>query len=1303
MPDSQPLESRIARHQLAIAFVLAGLITNAADVWVTLQVVELETNPIVLALGWESWVAVKAAALVGLIAAWWIGREHRFSTAAAAGPAVVGLVGLAGNAPVLGWHLTDAGQWAIVALAGSVLVVAVGVIGVDRLVRRVDAAITRSRPIARRAAPAAIAVLMVTSTMGGLALVGTQPADESSAGIASAQASSGDLIYSASSGGAVRAIDSETGDLVWEDTSYERTATSIEFDSGENRLYATGRDEGLRVYDATSGELQWSNTNVSGQLYSVKLLPSGEHLVVGNGNGDISYIDVESRSIEWSINVDSDIIDNMEISQDGSTAYIGSRSGNARAIDLSTQSVEWTNKVSEYNLDGVALSGTGELFVGGSGGQLKKLNPSNGSAVWSSSAASTDVLDLAVSEGTLYAGIYDGHIRAVNTTTGSQVWSKSASNDVESVAVSPDSSIVYSAPRYSNLTGYSTDTQSEVFTSTETGGYVLEVEASSSIPASSGGSPDLNGTVSTQTNDGVANATVQLTMSKEPSIPQADTQLDELSNPIPAAYEEQIRNGFDLLGGDGYLENNDGAYAAIYDPSDLGLTYQASADLSEPKVTNIEPGEEQALIISDTEASCGVLGFETNEYNQQIPGCVQPEGNVTIEKLSGTGEVVATDSVSVEEAGNQRDFGGPTNVHYATYTFAEGIYRVSAETEDGDGISYLTKAGNPTPDFNRYARNVEGAFTSQTESLRDAIDQDLLEVKTVTTNETGYWEASVPDNAKLVTVSARKAPGVAVDPANLTYENMSDAYNAEDSPNASVYLPSRTKRVSPPAQNVDVTLREVAFPGFADMDRLQTRLQELKNKLNNLTMDDLPQQLLQRMETESRDDLANAWGSLRGTLVNYEPAREAYLEISDREEVPTADELSKSELQAAIQNANVAITRSSSTGQLTEMASETTEDTISQTWELVGIPLDQANVSVVADYSNGTSRVVDDEYIETSSGIVGADTISVEEFPLGEDDPEQVSFRLRVAGADEFASKTTAALNPTFSGEVPSIDAVEVTSLQPGPDDRVTVEVHPDSESTFRGVEEMTVRGPDGETIATSNISDGTTASFTTDGAGVHSIRFTIESTSGDTFTDVVQIEAADTDETLRPSIYAHSGPLGTYALVGDGFESGDVETTSTGSIEIVGQLGNDAEVPNTVDVFAEGVDVGTESATTVRIVRGESRQGVRANVPIVFHTPMLNSPDDARSHKTLVRANGNPVAWDGSTRYGVVEQDNDGASIRAFTADNGVLTLSLDNTPSWWERTNFSWDTNYPWLPLTAGASPLLGGFVVASRRSSN
>ena len=147
--------------------------------------------------------------------------------------------------------------------------------------------------------------------------------------------------------------------------------------------------------------------------------------------------------------------------------------------------------------------------------------------------------------------------------------------------------------------------------------------------------------------------------------------------------------------------------------------------------------------------------------------------------------------------------------------------------------------------------------------------------------------------------------------------------------------------------------------------------------------------------------------------------------------------------------------------------------------------------------------------------------------------------------------------------------------------------------------------------------------------------------------------------------------------------ESGDVEVANDGSVEVVGVLATNADVPNTVDVFTEGLETGAEATTTLRIVSGESRESVRKNIPVVVHGATLNSPDDSRERKAYVYASGNPVTWDGSTRYGYIEQDSDGSSIHAYTAADGVLVISVDNTPSRFDQISWFLANNTPdWIP---------------------
>lgn len=84
---------------LAIAYVLT---LGLADAVITTLAWTLETNPLVLGLGLESWLAVKALAIAAFIPAYWIGREHWLSKPIVAAGALFGSLVVASNLLVLG-------------------------------------------------------------------------------------------------------------------------------------------------------------------------------------------------------------------------------------------------------------------------------------------------------------------------------------------------------------------------------------------------------------------------------------------------------------------------------------------------------------------------------------------------------------------------------------------------------------------------------------------------------------------------------------------------------------------------------------------------------------------------------------------------------------------------------------------------------------------------------------------------------------------------------------------------------------------------------------------------------------------------------------------------------------------------------------------------------------------------------------------------------------------------------------------------------------------------------------------------
>jgi len=86
------------------------------DVGLTLAAPGLEANPVVLALGFEAWVAVKAVLVPLAAAAWWIGRSHRLFPVAAGLAVAAALPGVA-NLAAFGWTATLPGALGLLAVA----------------------------------------------------------------------------------------------------------------------------------------------------------------------------------------------------------------------------------------------------------------------------------------------------------------------------------------------------------------------------------------------------------------------------------------------------------------------------------------------------------------------------------------------------------------------------------------------------------------------------------------------------------------------------------------------------------------------------------------------------------------------------------------------------------------------------------------------------------------------------------------------------------------------------------------------------------------------------------------------------------------------------------------------------------------------------------------------------------------------------------------------------------------------------------------------------------------------------------
>ncbi|AUV84690.1 hypothetical protein C2R22_24490 (plasmid) [Salinigranum rubrum] len=786
-----------------------------------------------------------------------------------------------------------------------------------------------------------------------------------------------------------------------------------------------------------------------------------------------------------------------------------------------------------------------------------------------------------------------------------------------------------------------------------------------------------------------------------PSVSQSRTQLDTLSNPLPEAFREQRDSGFKLMGSSGAWTDASGNYVGVYSTSDINADpWVDSADLSEPMWQSVPVNQELALVVGDPTKNSIIQG--TNEYNRQIPGQTV-EDTVVVERLAPDGSVVSSQTVETSERSGEGLL-DPSTMPYATYTFDEGVYRISAEDSS---FSYLIMAGSPTAIIDQYVNDINASLTDYSQNVEDALNAGGLSRVTTTTDANGEFAFDVPDGTKVVHVQAYKSSALTdvqnVDPQNVTLGDIRDEYSIDRSasqeqiqeqldslPEGSIYLPSRAYRVEPPNQNVTVRMVEVTMPPLGDLEALQSRQQQLLDELNNGSFQDLLGDRLEDINEEELRDVYSRLDRLRERNERIDSRYRELLENSTYEDIEIdVNETGNAELRTRIRNLQESVRRLQDTIDSEPPEIETGSESINARFRF-DEALERDDVTVLAHWSNGTTTTVPDEYVDLDGSLgntagVGSTSVRLSDFPLGEQDPNSVEFEVLVANEDGTGTSRVPVKNPTFSGDLPTLDSVAVSSLEPGPSDAVEVTLTPSEDSSFRSVTGATVYGPSGSTVATvdaANITDGNTFEFSTNGQGRYWVEAQVESADGAQFTLPFSLNAANSDKPRQPGIRAKSGPLGTYAVVGDGFDAGAVRTTAQGDVEVIGQLNQDQDVPDRVQVYLSALDDSRDSEVTVRLTRGENRESINEHVYVTLHGKSLT--DDA-----LVYRNGDqPLTRDASTRFGRVGTGGNGTVIETYTQADGSVSVRTINNPGSIDRLRhyvrtFTADLDVPFITI--------------------
>jgi hypothetical protein len=818
----------------------------------------------------------------------------------------------------------------------------------------------------------------------------------------------------------------------------------------------------------------------------------------------------------------------------------------------------------------------------------------------------------------------------------------------------------------------------------------------------------VSGKVLNQHGDPINDATVvaYATTLDSTSYEEGEQTFENLSDPTPKAWKK-IPNNPNLLGNYWSADNVD-SYVSTHTKGALPETspWIDNANLDDTATIGASerlPANED-IILAAWDADATGLGQNQclpgvgNEYNCQMPGMHKKSATIVIEKIGAGGGTITKGTATLDQTSGG-GLADPDRLKYTTVSLQPGFYYIY---EKGASKGPPRKVGEVSTILDKYRKKANGELSKNAKKLKDKVDQGSVKEVTTSTNAKGKFSVKVPGSASTVSLQAIKSTGVAKQYENLSKVNQAvirakygnsmklsndlrDPYERSVA-NSSVYMPSDTEVVSPPKSHVRIKMWERSGPPDLDINDSQNHTQWLENITKNTSFNDLPgtvqdpilgtiNETINGTEdpTPPPSKLIEVYKELRGTVESNDQIREKYLQLSDRDQIAPANELTESELRREIQHMSKAIRLYDSVGIVRPGPIEPSNETVSLSWTVPGMDVSAANVSIMAHYANGTSAVVPSEYIAVDSTMVGDDVVRLEKYPLGEKDPASVQFDLKISGTDGLRRGEKVVKNPTLSGSLPTIDSIQLTAITPGPNQNVTLTVNPAESGSYRSLSNVTVYAPDGRELNTSDPSNNS-VSWTTAGKGVHHVRLTIESTNGATVELPVRVKALGTDPPRPPTLTARQSPVGLYALTSGGIDSASIESSSAGeTVDVTAQF-EQGKTPTELDVHLEEMSIPGDSTTRLTLVQGTQRQVLTTNVPVRVYYK-------ATGTDLLVWRNGEPIPEDGS-KWGSRTSTGSTQVIDTYTDGQGTLEIRKTHDPTLPARINYWIDNQLASIP---------------------
>ncbi len=233
----------------------------------------------------------------------------------------------------------------------------------------------------------------------------------------------GDRVFVADTGGSLAALDSETGDELWEQDvgSPVYGAPAVTGD-----LVVVGTEVGEVVaYRIATGEEAWRRELDAGAVPASLLVADGAIYAATEG-GSLAALSPADGAVTWTMPVGGRVTRGPAFAH--GTLYVGVAGIGLLAIDPSTQVVRWTAQLGPGEVGTPAVSG-GRVYVArgllavDAEHDLVALDVRDGREIWTFPSPGGEQMHVgAIAHGRVYAVSEGGSLYAIDPTTGRQVW-----------------------------------------------------------------------------------------------------------------------------------------------------------------------------------------------------------------------------------------------------------------------------------------------------------------------------------------------------------------------------------------------------------------------------------------------------------------------------------------------------------------------------------------------------------------------------------------------------------------------------------------------------------------------------------------------------------------------------------------------------------------------------------------------------------------------------------------------------------------------------------------------------------------